>query len=112
MIEGVERLGAKLEPGPLVDRKLLVQTNVPILQSGPVDQPTHPLLEIELPLSGGSEDSFIVSEKRCPCGAVRARLASRHVHQARLEPLAIWAKCLNMFGIAIYHPILTAGTIA
>src|SRR6266550_972597 len=112
MVERVKRLRTKLEPVSLVDWKLFIQTNVPILQSRPVDQPTHTLLEIELSLSGGPEDPFIVSVKRRPCGAVRTLLASRHVHQAGLEPLAIWTKCFNKFGVTINHPILAAGTIA
>src|SRR6266851_922489 len=107
MIERVECLGTKLEPGSLVDWKLFVQTNIPIFQSGPVDQPTYVLLEIELARSGGPEDPFIIAVKSF--GAVWALLASRHVYQAGLEPLAICAKCLNKFGVAVYHPILAAG---
>src|SRR6266480_4370487 len=110
MIERVECLGTKLEASSLVDWKLFVQTDVPILQSGPVDQATYALLEIELPWSGRPEDTLILAVKGC--GAVRAFLASGHVHQAGLEPLAIWAKCLHKFGVAVDHPILPCGTIA
>ena len=63
MIERVKRLGTKLEPDPLADRKLFVQTNVPVLESGPVDQSAYALLEVELPLSGRSKDPFIVAVK-------------------------------------------------
>src|SRR6266478_5125514 len=96
MIEGVERLRAKLEPAPLADWKLLVQTNVPILQAGPVDQPTYALLEIELPWRRRSKDPLIHGDIAISVfAAVRTLLASRYVHYAGLEPLSIWAKCLN-----------------
>src|SRR5260370_36574304 len=56
MIERVECLGTKLEPGSLADRKPFVETNVPILQSRPVDQPPNALFEVELPSPRSAKD--------------------------------------------------------
>ena len=51
MIDKVIGFGAELESGPLVDCELLVQSDVPILDTGLIDRVAHPALQIES--SGG-----------------------------------------------------------
>jgi len=81
MVPDVKRFGAELKPDLLADRDYLEQAEVPVLESGLVNDVAH-ALRVERP--GG-----------------------RFGKDRRVEPLAVLAKSADDLGRAAHHPVLT-----
>jgi hypothetical protein len=60
MIVDIERLGAELQAVPFVERELLVQTEVPVLEAGTVNGVTNTFLKNECARRGRSENRLPV----------------------------------------------------
>ena len=86
MVDEVISIGAELESRSLIDWKILMYGDIPVLEAGPIDGVAHAVLKIECTCCGRREDRRTISV--C-CGEVFAGLPwiTGEVFQNRRGPI-------------------------